>query len=485
MYPLRLLLVCLLFLGACSAKPIHTESDILAKGKELEALTEARTVHIVDAPYLGAVTVPLTKTEKALTRHIALNMKGTLADICAAASHITNMPWYVEDETSCEHPIRYSGNVNAFCQYLAMRYGYVWQYNAETESILFSRVATRTFTLLAAPGSVFHESKITNESSGGSTEGAESEGGLDTAQSNATSVTVDVWSEALSTIKSLLSKEGSVTANMAAGTVTVSDNARTIRQVEGFINDYNKKLCRQVALQVRVWQLTIDNENEVGLNLKAMFNDGGKLSLSTGTPLDWASLGGELNATITGGKLKDSQATLKALSTYGKTTLVTSGSGVTMNNQPLPVQNTTRDTYLASMSLNTTDYGQTSEIKPGEVTTGFAMTVIPHILDRRTLILQYNASLNSLDAIRDFTDGSVKVELPKVSTRAFSQRVTMRMGQTLVLAGFEQELQGQNDALGALQIGRAGNYGRTLIIITISVESVPGYEGAYEEAYNG
>lgn len=63
---------------------------------------------------------------------------------------------------------------------------------------------------------------------------------------------------------------------------------------------------------------------------------------------------GSLTATIVEGNLKDSSATLKALNyALGKASQVTSGSGVIMNNQPLPVQNVKRQSYLGSVSSYT------------------------------------------------------------------------------------------------------------------------------------
>lgn len=483
------LLCMVLSLSACGPKPLYTEQDILSKGDELHQLAAARTVNVVDEPYLGASSVPLSATGKALSRHVSMSLAGTLGEVCAAAAPLTGMAWQIEDGSAdVMRRVRFEGSIEAFCDYLAALYGYEWEYSQR--GILFSASGTRTFTLLAAPGKAAYKSQITNQSkendssSGGGSFGqtvTASDISSQTTQSNNTDLTLDVWSEALTTIKGLLSKTGTVTANMASGTVTVTDAAPVLRKVGQFVRDYNRKLARQVALEVRVWQLVVEDDSEVGLNLEALFVDG-KLALSTGMSLDWSRTGaGELNAALTGGRLKGSKATLKALSNFGKTTLVTSGSGVTMNNMPLPVQNTTKDTYLAGMSLNTNDYGQTSQITPGEITTGFAMTVIPHILDRRTLILQYNASLTSLDSVREYSNSTVKVEMPKVSTRAFSQRVTMRMGQTLVLAGFEHESHGKDNTIGLLAAGRSGQYGRNLIIITISVESMPGYEQEAQE----
>lgn len=485
-YAHLILLCAVLALSACGVRnPQVTDKDIQAKGAELRELTSSRTVSVVDEPYLGASAVPMSETDKELSRHMSLSLVGTLGDVCTAAAPLTSLAWQIEDGSpDVVRRVRFEGSIEAFCRYLAAQYDYEWRFDPATKSILFSHTGTRTFTLLAAPGRVAYKNQITNQSKENNTASGGAFGqtvsasdiSSQTAQSNTADLTLDVWAEALNAIKALLSKSGTVTANMASGTVTVTDSASVLRRVDSFVYDFNNKLSKQVALEVRVWQLVIDDESELGLDLQALFENNA-LALATGMSLDWASAGsGALNATITSGKLKGSKATLKALSSYGNSSLVTSGSGVTMNNQPLPVQNTTKDTYLASMSLNTSDYGQTSQIVPGEITTGFAMTVIPHILDKRKVILQYSASLTSLDAVREYSNENVKVEMPKVSTRAFSQRATMRMGETLVLAGFEHEAYGTTNTIGLLAAGRKGTYGRSLIIITISVESMSAYE---------
>lgn len=479
-----ILIILICSLSACAFKdPLPAEQDILASREALQKNAASRTMVVKDEPYLGAKRMAVSKADLNLSRQISLSLNGTLQDVASQAAPLTDLGWTVADLSSNQR-VRFSGSIQSFCDYLADLYGVGWEFNELTQTLTFSKVIRKTFTLIAAPGKVAYKNQITNQSkenstnAGGGTFGQTvnaSDISSQTAQSNQSDLTLDVWAEALAAIKGMLSKTGTVSANLAGGTVTVVDNAPQVRMIGKFIHEFNTKLSRQVALDVKVWQLEINNATDIGLNIQALFEDS-KLLLSTGMSLNWPSSGGELSATITDGKLKNSNATLKALSTYGRTTLLTSGSGITMNNQPLPVQNTTKDTYLAGMSLNTNDYGQTSQITPGEITTGFAMTVIPHILDRRQLILQYNTSLTSLDAIREYTNENVKVEMPKVSTRAFSQRVTMQMGQTLVLAGFEQENKNQDSELGILAIGRQKNNSRSVIIITISVESMPGYE---------
>ena len=97
-----------------------------------------------------------------------------------------------------------------------------------------------------------------------------------------------------------------------------------------------------------------------------------------------------------------------------------------MSNQPVPIQAIQRTSYLAGSSSSQTDYGQTTELTPGEVTTGFTATIIPHILDRRRVVLQYNLNLSTLDELTEFSTKDLSIQLPKTSTRAFSQRSQMQ-----------------------------------------------------------
>ncbi len=102
------------------------------------------------------------------------------------------------------------------------------------------------------------------------------------------------------------------------------------------------------------------------------------------------------------------------------------------------------------------------------------MTIIPHILDRRRVLLQYSINLSSLDELTEFSTSDLTIQLPKTSTRAFSQRSTMQMGQTLVLAGFQDQTQQLANSLGLLNFGRGARYGKTLLVITIEVEAAGG-----------
>lgn len=512
-----LLFAALLMLSACAVRSGVPEDAVTAKGQALEKMTEGRIVTMHDAAYMGARAVPLTRAEYSpvFDRKITFNRRGSLSAIAAAISAEINIPVTVHGDVArpvtsrssgssggdldaelraalnaagsppppaapasparqsgSGDRISYSGTVRGLLDAVAARYGVGWEY--KDGSINFYAANIKTFTLWAAPGKITFKNKITNESDseGSSSAGSDSSTTSETAQTNITDLTFDIWKDVETEVKSIISKSGTVSINQAAGTITVKDTPQTLKLVERYVNDLNSRLARQIALSVKVWSLAVDDSAGVGLDLSVLFENADFRIATGATPLGILGVGGgDLSAAIVSGRLKGSSATLKALRSYGNATQLTSGSGVVMNNQPLPIQAIRRDAYLASSERSQNDYGDTTSLVPGEITTGFAMTVIPHIMDGRQVVLQYTVNLSSLDDLTEFSSGDSTIQLPRVSQRSFAQRMSLRMGQTLVLAGFEQETDSGESSGGLLGFGRNREYQKTMIIITISCES--------------
>lgn len=474
--------------------------------QEFQELGKSRTVTVSDEPYLGAQRISRQEyVPAALETRVTLRQRGSIHELAAKLGEMLPIQFQVASGTESRpapsgkqkapdpellaaldtdlpmpRMFSYEGTLHGLLEQIAVRSGYSWEYDDKANTVLFSAMQVRTFTIMSVPGTVQHSNLITNKSNRGSSSSFSGSGigstvskndtQMETAQVNSVEWKFDVWDECMEGVKMLLSSQGAVSGNQAAGTITVRDKPDRMREVASYIRDINSRMERQVALTVYVWSLELTEGNEAGFNLQALFENS-SVSVVAGS---LSSFGGSnsATATIVDGKLRDSSAALKALAQWGKVTEVTSGGGVLMNNQPLPSQAIQTHAYLAGMSrTESSSENYTSELTPGEVTTGFAMTVIPHILDRRRVILQYNINLAKLDEMLELSNDDTTIQLPQVSRRSFSQRTKMKMGQTLVLAGFAQESQNNTNSAGILSALRNRDYSKTLLIITIQLES--------------
>ena len=509
---LSLLLTALLFLSGCAVKDggAPTVQQVEAKRDQLTELSSSKTVSIAEHPYLGAKPI-VRQTDgediPVLNSSVTLKQRGTLSEIAASLSTIAPLSAQVSDtdaddpqptKQSSELPtlddlglpplasmsglidVSYTGSLRGLLDTISSLSGYGWDYDAKTNRITFSAMQVRTYTIMAAPGVITYDSQVSNKSkertSGSSISGSSinstvtsGDTSSQTSQVHTSKIEMDIWKEIETAVKGLLSKRGTVSINQAAGTVTVRDSYTRLRDVTAYINSINARLSRQVAITVRVWALELTDASSAGLNLQALFENN-DVSVVAGSLGDLGSAS-TAAVSVVKGKLKGSSGTIKALKEWGRATQLSSAGGLLMSNQPLPVQAIKRHAYLAGMTLATSEYNQTSEITPGEVTTGFAMTIIPHILPDRRVILQYTVTLSALDSMEKIDREQVYVQLPQVSTRSFAQRSKMKMGQTLVLAGFEQSSQNLGNSLGVLNTSRDADFSKTLLVVTIELES--------------
>ena len=515
------LLAALPNLSACASRDVQAPSreQIEAHRDELNARARARTFTETSAPYLQGRLVSLAhdvRDSALLQTRVTLKQKGTLAEIAASLSRLAPVSAQVASPEDIALPaspqassavpglegllpddaasianiaslaplptgyldISYTGSLAGLLDTIASMSGYGWDWEEKRSRITFSAMQVRTFVVEAPVGEVGWESQVSNKSreqrttnlGTGSSINTTVTGGdtsTQTAQTNTTRARLDVWKDVETTVRGLLSKAGTARVNPASGTITVRDSYARLEAVRAYIDEVNERLSRQVALCVRVWALEVNDASSAGINLQSLFSSP-DVAISAGTAA--ASTSSLASVSVLKGSLKGSSAALEAMKEWGNATQLTSASGLVTNNQPFPVQAVRRHAYLAGMTMSTSEYSQTSEITPGEVTTGFAMTIIPHILPDRHVLLQYNITLSSLEDMTTIERDTILVQLPQVSTRSFSQRTRLKSGQTLVLAGFEQDTEQAAESLGLLNAGKSNDASKTLLVVTIELE---------------
>ena len=515
-------------ISGCASREVSspTPEDVKSAHKEFDKNLAKSTYAECDLPYMGGRLVPLQsdKLDTALMRtRVTLRQKGSLEDIAASLSKLAPVSVHVAegDEASGRAlsegtvppdaladampdimqdgmadggsllpalsasagtgpgmlDISYTGNLRGLLELIASQSGYGFDYDEQARSVTFSALQVRTFVLSALTGEVSWESNISNKSRGQKTSSQNSsninstvssgDSQSETAQSNTTRTALDIWKDTEKAVRMLLSKAGSCSVNQAAGTITVRDTYARMRTIERCISQINARLERQVAMRVHVYALEVSDTSSFNAGLKTLFTSPDAI-VEAGSAMQAASnLAG---VSIVKGSLAGSGGFLEALGKWGRATQLTSASGLVLNNQPFPVQAIRRHAYLAGMTRSTTQYDQSTEITPGEVTTGFAMTIVPHILPDSHVLLQYSITLSSLESMTNIERDNVCVQLPQVATRAFSQRTRLKRGQTLMLAGFEQDAGEAQNSAGLLYAGRSRDAQKTLLVISIELE---------------
>lgn len=511
---LKVILSCLLLVSlvGCSAKKdVNLDKSTLeALEKDFKAMTSRPVSNLVkDRPYVSLQAKKEKELPEVLTKPVTLRSKGSLEEVCDTIMELLPIQINLVSENDLKMPepkaslkigetpeiarfldqgqgslrvdapkrlnINHSGPLHKLLDQLAAQSGYGWEYEPLTNTITLARTLVKTFVLQTAPGRISFNNQLTNKSKPGTGNLGQknaSENKSEIAQTYQGDLGFDVFKDTLQTVRTMLSPIGRAEGNEGAGTLTVRDRPENLRQIGKYIEDLNKRYSKQVALKVNVYSLEINDQDDLGLDVAAVIpklNLGpSQVSLAAGALSGGPSLG-TATAAILDGHFKGTQGMLTALKKLGKARQITSAGIVALNNQPAPVEAIKRIAYLAGTSVETTDSGSETELTPGEVTTGFSMTITPHILQEGQVVLQYNVQLSTLDALESFETHNTTIQLPQVSSRAFAQKATMLMGQTLLIAGFEQATQTDNLKGGLLSLGKKREYHKSMIIVTIEV----------------
>lgn len=408
-----------------------------------------------------------------------------------------------------------NGDLSGLLDMACAHFGVYWRFS--NGAIQFYFTDTRTFQVSAVPGDSSLNANVVSESSntagvqssgsggagggalggmpgagGGGAGGAGSGTGVSSNNTSTTAVNsqLSIFGSLQSAIKAMLSPYGNVAASPATGSISVTDTPDVLERVASFMDEQNRAMSRQVLVNVTVLSVTLSANDSYGIDWGAVYQ-------ALGTTF---ALGSSFSSAATGATLFGAQvitpksravgttAIISALSTQGAVRRKTSASVTTLNNQPVPIQVATQQGYLASISTtNTANVGSSTSLTPGTVTTGFNMTVLPHVLDDGTVLMQFYTNLSVLDSLQTVSSGGtnpLQIQTPEIDTRNFLQRVAMKSGETLVISGYESSADNStqqgvgkptNMMVGG---GYAANRSREVIVILITPIAVHSSTGA-------
>ncbi|MET3133301.1 type IVB pilus formation R64 PilN family outer membrane protein [Oxalobacteraceae bacterium GrIS 1.11] len=377
--------------------------------------------------------------------------------------------------------INYSnGNFQNFLDTAAARYGVYWKY--ANGAIQFYHTDSRAFQISAIPGdSTFTASVNSGADSSGGTDGGGKGVSAANNQNTGVSSQLSIYSNIEKSINAMLSAYGKTVASPATGTISVVDTPDVLERVAAFVENENLAMSRQIAINVTVLSVTLNDSDEYGINWNLVYGNllskyGIQNTLSA-SPDSVALSAGVLDTSKS--KFAGTKLVIQALAEQGKVRRQTTASVVTLNNQPVPVQVARQTSYLKSSTSTTTALAGTSTtLTPGVVTSGFNMSVLPHILNNGTVMMQFSADISALRQMRVVLSGGSKIETPELDTRNFLQRVAMKSNETLIISGFEQN----EDDLDRKGVGEASNYalgggvkrstGKEVIVILITPTSM-------------
>jgi MSHA biogenesis protein MshL len=253
------------------------------------------------------------------------------------------------------------------------------------------------------------------------------------------------------------SNGGSVVVNPQAGLAIVRALPADLRMVRQYLNQAEQHLQRQVILEAKILEVTLNDGFQAGINWSDIAAAGGTTGNigQTGQELNLRSEPNDINGfftgVFTGG---DFQATLELLRTQGTVQVLSSPRVATVNNQKAVIKVGSDEFFVTGISTTTTTGagGNTStpNVTLSPFFSGIALDVTPQIDERGEITLHVHPSVTEVqDQTKQIDFGTANplvLPLALSSVREADSIVRARSGQIVVIGGLMQDKLSQDDA---------------------------------------
>jgi len=253
----------------------------------------------------------------------------------------------------------------------------------------------------------------------------------------------------------------------AMAMITVTSQPGALDRVADYIDKVNQRFSRNVMIDLKIYDLSLSDEERLGFSVNALFKKLGDYGLNVTGNGEMSIVRPPAGTATTG------TAVVRALREFGDTSLVTSGQVIAINGQPAPLQVGSEIRYVSGVEARdiTSGLGTTTVYTPTTSTlnTGLTANFLPQMLADNRILLQYQLTSRALIRITapPVLNG---VQLPEVEMQTINQQAFVRDGEAIVLFGFERDEKRSNSGLGIpLSATRDASKGRTLRVIVMQI----------------
>ncbi|MEM7096768.1 MAG: pilus (MSHA type) biogenesis protein MshL [Pseudomonadota bacterium] len=260
----------------------------------------------------------------------------------------------------------------------------------------------------------------------------------------------DLWLELSHTLEALVAQDegGRVVITPQVGLVVVTALPKTLRAISSYINQVEDTLTRQVVLEAKVIEVTLNEGFEAGIDWNTFGDAAGGVAansersvagaLSSGITDGFNPLGGSFSLTTAFG---DFESTISLLRTQGSVQVLSSPRIATVNNQKAVIKVGSDEFFVTDISSNTVTAGSAINTNDSPELTpffsGIALDVTPQISSEEDVILHVHPTVSEVtEQIKQI--GGEDVPLAASTIRESDSIVKAHNGQIVVIGGLMQ-----------------------------------------------
>ncbi|EAO2872880.1 type II and III secretion system protein [Salmonella enterica subsp. enterica] len=270
------------------------------------------------------------------------------------------------------------------------------------------------------------------------------------------------------------------------GVLTFSGRPSEYTEMAGILKDYKQANSKQFVITYKVFTLDKKKLRNLDGELGLKFKSGGtSLNLNSGligTPSGDIYFGRDFYAD---GRLGVA-AKLDALYQLTGSKVLQSGTMVTRNNTPVPLNLTESQNYVSGITSTLSDTiggSFSSSVTTDTVTTGTSVILTPRVLSDGRVELTSAYTKKNLNGIEVFPQGASadqnQVQLPNISTTELFNTVDVTPGSLIIVGKYQTEVKTDDQGLKILggNLNRNDSSSTVVMVVGVDYYNKPFQEG--------
>lgn len=398
---------------------------------------------------------------------------------------------YPQDKapTVASHQMRWEGSLQGYLDHITHLLNLSWRFHQG--AVVIERFVTENFEIAAFAGGQDYQMGLSGGNQGNGSFGSSS-AKLDVQESGKTAV-FEGLRKSLETI--VTPSGGLVNLNEASGRITVQAPKDILAKAREIIQAEERQLKRQAHIQLDIYSVSQQNNQEYGMDWSVPINDLAKTWTATvASPISaLANNSAGISYTLlkdipttsntstqnTASRYGGSKAFIKSLQQLGQSVQYRPVSLIAMNRQWARSTSLRVTGYVSETTPSTSSNAGSGApgLKTASVTTGDKFLVQPAIMNDGTIYLKFGVSLTDLLGLFNVTAGSgdslQTVQTPETSGIDDQGSIRLNPGEAMIITGLSRQsaIQDQNKIAEPLPVLLGGsqkrNYQREDFLIIV------------------
>ena len=250
---------------------------------------------------------------------------------------------------------------------------------------------------------------------------------------------------------------GYYTIDKHLGLISVTASRPMLEKIGRYLDTLKKELYRQVAIEAKIVEVVINDEEKRGIDWSNLVNTSVNLEMfgpsgiiyKSGSSVDKAisqvSVNPKSDSVANGNPFN---ILISALETQGPTNVLANPKLSVLNGQPalISVGDTLKYIDTIESRIDPTTGAVTYTVKTATLMSGLGMSVIASIMDNNEIVLSLTPVTSKLDGDKVPYEevGLGKVGVPRIQLREMNTVVRIKSGEMLMIGGLIDDVEGGN-----------------------------------------